>query len=116
MTKCTAQSTLHALASTIGLGALTTGVPSPLDTRPQVAEPAGKQVTLLTFPGPAVTVQPPGPGPLPGRLPHSPLELEADTVAVLQDSHEGLGVILGRPPEGQALGQPLNSQQPWLPE
>lgn len=35
---------------------------------------------------------------------------------MLQDGHEGLGVIVDRPPEGQALGQPLHSQQPRLPE
>lgn len=81
-----------------------------------VAEPAWEQVTLLAFSGQALMVQPPGPGLLSSRLPHSPLELEADTVAVLQDSHEGFGVILGRSPEGQSLGQPLHGQQPWLPE
>lgn len=31
---------------------------------------------------------------------------------MLQDGHEGLGVVLGRPPEGQALRQPLHGQQP----
>lgn len=58
----------------------------------------------------------PRPSAAPRPLPRSPLELEADAVAVLQDGHEGLGVILGRPPEGQALGQPLHGQQPRLPE
>lgn len=68
----------------------------------------------LSWPGPHGTAT--RPWPTLRQLTHSPLELEADTVAVLQYSHEGLGVILSRSPEGQALGQPLNGQQPWLPE
>lgn len=73
---------------------------------------ARKQVIVRPSPHGPVT----GSRPLPGRRPHSPLELEADPVAVLQDGHEGLGVVLSWPPEGQALRQPLHGQQPRLPE
>ena len=100
----------------IRLGALTSRVPgrdakvpSP-PARPEAI--ARKQVIARPSPHRPAT----GSWPLPGRRPHSPLELEADPVAVLQDGHEGLGVVVSRPPEGQALGQPLHGQQPRLPE
>lgn len=103
------------LTPAIRLGALTSRVPGLESEVP--SPPAGPEATaqkVIAWPGPHGPTT--GSQLLPGWWPHSPLELEADPVAVLQDGHEGLGVVLGRPPEGQALGQPLHGQQPRFPE